>query len=335
MAIDKTGPITSARPMDEPPSPQGMSAPMRALFVELARMEALYPDSPTLSPQEGRRIFEQRHARWNQIDISRLHIERFEIPRPEGPDDAIRAVRIQSVDKATPGKLLYLHGGGWTYGTLNSFMGIMSHLAERTGLAVYGIEYALAPEHPFPSGLADCLTAWRWLSRQAPDNQPTFIAGDSAGANLALSMMIDLRDMGETQAQAAALVYGVYCGEEEKVSHRLFGQGQFGLTMQRMLWFLNNYRANGVNERERPRLFPAEADLHDLPPMLVIAAELDPLRDDSVTLAAKLAQTETPFEFQQVDGVIHNFLHWSEALPEAAATLDRIAAFIGSHIGAR
>ena len=105
--------------------------------------------------------------------------------------------------------------------------------------------------------------------------------------------------------------------------------------MDRMLWFLNNYRANGVKDCDRWRLFPAEAELHDLPPLLIIAAGLDPLRDDSVALAAKLAPTNTVFEFSQVDGVIHNFLHWSEALPEAAATLDQIASFLGSHGGRR
>ena len=70
--------------------------------------------------------------------------------------------------------------------------------------------------------------------------------------------------------------------------------------------------------------------VHDLPPLLLVAAELDPLRDDSIKLARKLAQTNTPFEFRQVAGVIHNFLHWSDVLPEAATTLDNIAAFIQS-----
>jgi acetyl esterase/lipase len=189
-------------------------------------------------------------------------------------------------------------------------------------------------------------------------------------------MMLDLRSLDELQPQGAALVYGVYCGEEGKESHRLFGQGQFGLTTERMTWFLDNYRAEGHPEFARPRLFPVEADLHDLPPLLlvaaeldplrgdmqwfwqqfigghegrddsriaplrasaaglppahIIAAELDPLRDDSIKLARKLAQTNTPFEFRQVAGVIHNFLHWSDALPEAVATLDNIAAFMQS-----
>ena len=114
----------------------------------------------------------------------------------------------------------------------------------------------------------------------------------------------------------------------ETESQRLFGQGAFGLTTARMTWFRNNYQAGGIPDFARQRMFPVEADLHNLPPLLIVAAELDPLRDDSILLARKLAQTNTPFEFRQVPGVIHNFLHWSEALPEAVATLDAIAAFM-------
>lgn len=311
-----------------------MSAPMRDVFVQLAMEEAHYPDVTTLPAAEGRRIFEQRHARWNRIDASRFDIERLEIPPNPFARIATRpipAVRVAPAGAEAKGRLLYLHGGGWTFGSIDSSMGIMSRLAERTGFAVYGLDYALAPEHPFPCGLADCTWAWRWLRGQDTSGLPWFVAGDSSGANLALAMMIDLRDLDELLPEAAALVYGVYCGEEGTDSQRQFGQGQFGLTTARMKWFLDNYRAGGVPDYARARLFPIEADLHGLPPLLLVAAELDPLRDDTVRLASRLAQTDTPFEFRQVAGVIHNFLQWSDALPEAAATLDGIAAFIQSH----
>jgi len=316
---------------DERSPASRMSDAMRNVFVQLAREEANYPNVTTLSPAEGRKIFEQRHARWNRIDAQRFAIERFEIPQnpfSRHPTRPIPAVRIQTVNTESKGKLLYIHGGGWTFGSTDSFMGIMSRLAERTGFAVFGVDYALAPEFPFPCGLNDCTWAWRWLRGQDTSGQPWFVAGDSSGANLALAMMLDLRSLDELQPQGAALVYGVYCGEEGKESHRLFGQGQFGLTTERMAWFLDNYRPAELPEFARPRLFPVEADLHDLPPLLLIAAELDPLRDDSIKLARKLALTNTPFEFSQVAGVIHNFLHWSDALPEAVATLDNIAAFM-------
>lgn len=318
---------------DERPPASRMSDAMRNVFVQLAREEVDYPNVTTVPPAEGRKIFEQRHARWNRIDAARFDIERFEIPRnpfSRHPTQPMPAVRVQTSGTEAKGKLLYIHGGGWTFGSVDSFMGIMSRLAERSGFAVYGFDYALAPEFPFPCGLNDCTWAWRWLRGQDTSGLPWFVAGDSSGANLALAMMLDLRSLDELLPQGAALVYGVYCGEEGKESHRLFGQGQFGLTTERMAWFLDNYRAEGLPEFARPRLFPVEADLHDLPPLLLVAAELDPLRDDSIKLARKLAQTNTPFEFRQVAGVIHNFLHWSDALPEAIATLDNIAAFMQS-----
>ncbi len=308
-----------------------MSASMRHVFVQLAIDEAKYPDVTKVPATEGRKIFDTKHARWNRIDASRFDIEKFEIPpnpvshQASGP---IGAVRIQPAGVEAKGKLLYLHGGGWTFGGTESFMGIMSRLAERTQFAVFGIDYALAPEFPFPCGLDDCTWAWRWLRSQAPSGHPWFVAGDSSGANLALSMMADLRNLNQPLPEGAALVYGAYCGESGSESQTLYGQGQFGLTTARMAWFLNNYAPEKVPKSARPRLFPIEADLNDLPPLLVIAAELDPLRDDSMTLAKKLMQTNTPYEFRLAAGVIHNFLHWSEVLPEAAAVLDDIAAFM-------
>jgi len=304
---------------------------MRNVFVRLAIDEAKYPDVTTVPATEGRKIFDTKHARWNRIDTRRFDIEKFEIPPnplsqlASGP---IPAVRIQPTGIEAKGNLLYIHGGGWTFGGIDSFMGIMSRLAERTQFAVLGIDYALAPEFPFPFGLNDCTWAWRWLRSQDQSEHPWFIAGDSSGANLALAMMVDLRDLNQPLPEGAALVYGAYCGEGGSESQILFGQGQFGLTTARMAWFLNNYAPSHVPESARPRLFPIEADLNDLPPLLVVAAELDPLRDDSTKLVKKLMQTNTAFEFRQVAGVIHNFMHWSEALPEAATVLDDIATFV-------
>ena len=328
--------IFDAKAAESPESRQSasrMSETMRNVFVQLAVEEANYPDVTTIPPAEGRAIFDERHARWNRIETHRFDIERFEIPQnpfSRLPTRPIPTVCIQPKGVEPRGKLFYVHGGGWTFGGLDSFIGIMSRLAERTGFAVYGIDYALAPEFPFPCGLNDCTWAWRWLRGHDTSGLPWFVAGDSSGANLALAMMLDLRSLDEKLPEGAALVYGVYCGEEGTESQRLFGQGQFGLTTTRMAWFLNHYRAGGVPESARSRMFPIEADLQDLPPLLLIAAELDPLRDDSIRLAKELAKTNTPFEFRQIPGVIHNFLHWSDVLPEAAATLDSIAAFIQS-----
>ena len=311
-----------------------MSASMRNVFLQLAMTEARYPDVTTVPAAEGRRLFELKHERWNRIDPQRFAIVPFEIPPTplsapaRGP---IQAVRVQETGTEEKGTLFYLHGGGWTFGSTESFIGIMSKLAERTHCTVIGIEYALAPEFPFPCGLDDCLWAWRWLTREDSSGRPWFVAGDSSGANLALSMMIDLRAAKQPLPQGAALVYGVYCGESGSESQRLFGQGQFGLTTERMAWFLNNYVPGGVAETARARLFPIEAELNDLPPLLIVAAELDPLRDDSIKLAEKLRRSNTPVEFKQVPGVIHSFLHWSDVLPEAATTLDDMALFLRLH----
>ena len=327
--------IFDAKPAETTKSPaaERMSKDRRRVFEQMLLDDAGLPDVTTLPAPEGRQIFDRRHARWNRIEAARFAIEHFDIPPNPFARQASRPISgvcIQPAGSKVKGRLLYFHGGGWTFGGIDSFMGIMSRLAERTGFAVYGIDYALAPEHPFPAGLSDCTWAWRWLRGQDCSGKSWFLAGDSSGANLALALLIDLRDLDELQPDGAALIYGVYSDDAQMESQRLFGKGDFGLSTARMDWFLRNYLSGGFAQSARPRIFPLEADLHDLPPLLVIAAELDPLRDDSINLVRKLAQTNTPFEFRQASGVIHGFLHMSDVLPEAGAALDDIATSIQS-----
>ncbi len=105
--------------------------------------------------------------------------------------------------RAAAGTILHLHGGGWVFGNIRTHHGAMARLAERSGCTVIGIDYALAPEAPFPQGLNDCAWAWRWLRAHEPARGPWLVAGDSAGANLALSLMLDLRHAGEPLPDAA------------------------------------------------------------------------------------------------------------------------------------
>ena len=160
------------------------------------------------------------------------------------------------------------------------------------------------------------------------------MAGDSAGANLALAMMIDLRNAGEPLPDAALLFYGVYTNDHTSASHRRCGSGDFGLSSVKMAWYRQHYLA-GVKDpkdakaaEEDPRVSPLFADLSGLPPLLVTGAELDPLYDDSTALAKRLADTDTPYEFRRYAGMNHGFMQLGSELAEARQAFEDAAAFL-------
>ncbi len=209
----------------------------------------------------------------------------------------------------------------------------MARIAELSGLTVIGVDYGLAPEAPFPAGLNDSAWAWRWLGAQREAlrlSGPWFVAGDSSGANLALALMLDLRNAGEPLPDAALLFYGVYAPDHTTESHRVCGQGQFGLTTEKMAWYRNHYLSGERADPLDHRASPGYADLAGLPPLFVSAAGLDPLRDDSVRLVQRLAEVAVPLEFRIYEGVIHGFMQMSRELPEAMTAFKDAATFIRS-----
>jgi acetyl esterase/lipase/DNA-binding transcriptional regulator YhcF (GntR family) len=312
-------------------APLRMTPDLEALWRRVAAEDAHLPDITTLPLERARPQFEHTNARWN----ARLprgagaRGEVFEIPRESG--SPLAALRLQPPGgrRAARGTIIHLHGGGWVFGSNRSHHGAMARLAERTGCTLVGIDYGLAPEAPFPRGLNDCTWAWRWLRAQRNEHgKPWFVAGDSAGANLALSMMLDLRHAGEPLPDAALLFYGVYDADHDTPSHRRCGDGTFGLSSAKMAWYRAHYLAGGARADD-PRVSPLRApSLAGLPPLFVTAAELDPLHDDSVQLAARLAEAGVSHQFKRYAGLHHGFMQMAGFLPEADRAFDDAAAFI-------
>jgi len=318
----------------------GMSPSMEALYTRVQAEDRHLPDPTRIPINDARQQFIGSHERWNRIDKSRFDIEYFDIPNnPLGRTSAsaLGMMRIASKDRMTgaAGTIFHIHGGGWTFGCNQTHLGAMARLADLTGCAVIGLDYSLAPEAPFPAGLNDCSWGWRWLRAKAADQGPWFFAGDSSGANLALAMLLDLRNLSEIMPDAALLFYGAYSTDTATESHQLFGQGEFGLTTEKMAWYWKNYLCGPHHNALDPRISPLFAELSGLPPLLVTAAGLDPLRDDSVRLAQRLLKTNTTFEFKVYEGVLHGFMQMSDALPEAMTAFQDAAAFVRNIIAAK
>jgi acetyl esterase len=254
------------------------------------------------------------------VDLG-THVLRGRLYRPS--DEPLRAVTI------------YVHGGGWTFGSIDTHDGTMRNLAASLGLPVFGMDYRLAPEHPFPAPLEDVLATVAFVEKGGLGTPFTAnalaIGGDSAGANLALAALIGRRDAGLPVLAAGALFYGCYAPDFETRSHAAFGGGEYLLSSVNMRWYWNNFLGS-ESDRTETLAAPVRHELRGLPPLYLSAAGLDPLRDDTFELAARLADAGVLFRCDYVPGVVHGCLRMTRELDAAHRMIASGADFIVSQL---
>ncbi|MBK1664008.1 lipolytic protein [Rhodospirillum rubrum] len=224
-----------------------------------------------------------------------------------------------------PPVIVYFHGGGYALNGLDTHDRLMRTLADASGAAVLGVGYALAPEHPFPTQAAQALSAIDWLLRRgrrdfAIDARRMALAGDSAGAHLALWTAQSMREADWPAARMLLLAYGMMVPRFDSASHALYGGGAYGLTTERMRWFWN-----AVPPAQGRPFTPLTAGLDDLPSCLVVGAGADCLRDDSRALAEALELRDAPVRFIEAEGLPHSFLQYAPALEPARRLLGDLA----------
>ncbi len=230
------------------------------------------------------------------------------------------------------GLLVYLHGGGWVVGSIDSHDGVTRFLCRHAGVAVLSVGYRLAPEHPFPAGLDDAREAVVWAAEHAAELGVDRIAvgGDSAGANLAAVVCRQLRGTAHAPAAQLLLVPAVDLSRRGE-SYRLFGSG-FSLSAKDVDWFTARYLPDPALVGD-PRVSPLLADdLSGLPPAHVVVAGFDVLRDEGLAYAARLRAAGVPVTQQLLDGAIHP---WANVLlvRSSRAALLRVADWLGDEIG--
>ena len=298
---------------------------MRPILERLRQAPAV--DYRTLPSAEARRIFEETSRPWNEGSPA---VRSSELRIPASGHD----MRARLYRPAEPGPLpltLFAHGGGWTFGSIDTHDGNMRRIALAAGCAVLGIDYRLAPEHPFPTPLDDVMAALAFAESGALgdkiDVSRLAVAGDSAGANLALAALLRRRDEGGPPLRAAALFYGCFVPDLETASQRRLGNGEWQLTAEMMGWYWRNFL--GTADFDTNSLAaPYRADLTGLPPLYLLAAGLDPLLDDTVMLAEKLAQADVPFRFDHVPGVVHGYLRMANELTAARRSIAAAGEFL-------
>jgi acetyl esterase len=258
--------------------------------------------------------------------------------RAPGPDmHAVRELRIGGLParlyRPVPGPAplaVYLHGGGWTMGSLESHDRLCRLLAAGSGVAVLAIDYRLAPEHPWPASVDDTVAVLRWVAAAPAElgEPPTAVAvaGDSAGGCLAALACLRLRD--EYPAALPGLQVLLYAntdlaGAQPSMREKAHG---WGLDADRVRFFNSQWVPDQARWSD-PGVSPLyAADLSGLPGALVVTAENDPLRDESEAYASRLRDAGVEVELRREPGLIHNFMTLDEISPACAAAGDRVAA---------
>ena len=292
-----------------------------------ARLQGLPPPAQ-LSPTELRRINTSLSFYLNAGAPALPHVEERSISVPSG------RTRVRLYDPgitAPAATVVLLHGGGWVFGNLDTYDGFARQIAQRSGLRCLSLEYALAPEHPFPAPLDDCIAAVRWALSEGSslgiDPQRVALIGDSAGANLALAVCIALRDGGTHSVRGAALLYGAYSLDFDTSSQQAYGSGAYFLGTADIIRYASDYLPDQA-ARKNPLAVPMLANLASLPPLYIAACEFDPLLDDSQRLAERAKSAGADLEFRLWKGMVHGAVSLMGWIDVMGPEVDRIGEFL-------
>jgi acetyl esterase len=287
---------------------------------------------------------EARNAAANLGDLTAMRAEFTRtgaaLPRPEvgGVSDHAAPARGGGIPvrlyrphgRSRPPLLIFLHGGGWMFGDLDSHDAACRRLVVDAGCAVAAVAYRLAPEHPFPAALEDCRAAVEWLLDQAEglglDAGQVGLGGESAGANLAAVLARQLRTRDGVRPMLQLLIHPLTDFRFESASIdevQLPGLNRNTMTMLRAMYLPNE--ADILNPDASPAL---ATDLAGSPPATVLTVEIDPLRDEGETYALQLARAGVETTLVRLPGLTHGFMFESTAIRIVDDAFRRIGALV-------
>ena len=302
-------------------------------------------------------ILDQLPIPSGEIDFAAMRIETAPMAPlfhgPEGPIDvgAVENSELPGVGGSVPirifrptsaprGTLHLLHGGGWAIGGLDFIEPLARRLTRDLSMVVVTSAYRLAPEHPFPAGFEDSLTAARWILEHVSElggaAHPVIIGGESAGGNLAAAIALELRETASKNFDAQLLFFPAVDlrSEADGYPSRL-ANADPSLRTETFPQIMGGYC--GGHDAADPRISPLAAErLDNLPPAVVVVLTVDPLHDEAVAYADRLRQAGVPVDLVEFDHLTHGFPNLSALVPAAAeataAVVERFKALLARSV---
>lgn len=288
---------------------------------ELVTLLRSLPDRSGLPFPERREEFEQVAS---------------QLPVPDGVDS--EPLQVEGIpaewiipDAAGEGALLYLHGGGYTIGSIKTHRPLVARIALAAAIPALMIDYRLAPEYPYPAAVEDAVAAYRWLRGRGFSPAHIGIAGDSAGGGLTVATLVALREK-DMQMPAAAVCLSPWV-DMEMTGESMQTRAEVDPVVQPLSLREMAEAYLGETDPRTPLAAPLYADLTGLPPMLIQVGTSEVLLDDATRLAERARAAGVDVTLEPWDDMIHVWHFFAAMLPEAGQAIGRIGSFIKQHLG--
>lgn len=274
---------------------------------------------------------------WQDLKTWPVETVRADLATRPLPDRATRRVRVTPAHGAPVAAVwvepksgagdrvvLYLHGGSYLFGSPQTHADTLARVALAAKARVLAPDYRLAPEHPYPAQLEDAIAIYDWLLEQvAPER--IVIAGESAGGNLVMALLLALRDRAAALPAGAALISAWLDLEATRPSMTTNAATDYG---DREMLLAHARLFAGEVPLADPRVSPIAADLRDLPPLFIQLGDAERLRDENVELAERVRRAGGEADVDRIPGHPHAPIFLAEWSPEAQAGVDRMGAWI-------
>ena len=292
------------------------------------------PPVHTMTPEEARASYRSRRA-FTQPDAPEVFKVEDKLVSANGVSVPVRVYHPHAAPSHStlPG-LVYLHGGGWTIGDLDTHDVLCRSLCLQAGIVVVAVDYRMGPEHKFPAAYDDSVAAFNWTVAQAAslgiDASRIAIGGDSAGGNLAAAACLGLRGQ-SVQPAFQLLIYPATIMWQDTPSYHANGKG-YMLTKESIAYYTESYLRNREDAKDW-RASPQLAESHaGLPPAFVMTAGFDPLRDEGLMYANALTKAGVSSQYICFERQIHGFITMGRVMQEANTAVSLCASALKANL---